>query len=129
MQPPSSGLPFSVELRNAREAEGLTTAQLGARLGVHSNVISYWENETRTPSKARQAEILERLRSPSRTMAELVAELQREVSDRIARFAVDVETLQQAEAARRSAALAAAEQARPGAGGAGAARPRRRTAQ
>ena len=88
--PPTS---FAVALREKRHAAGLTTAQLGSRIGVHSNVISYWENKKRVPAFSRQTLVLAALDTPNATVAELVSALRADIERRVERFSVDLQTL------------------------------------
>ena len=40
---------IGTNIRRAREAKGLTTRQLGERVGVDASTVCRWENDKKTP--------------------------------------------------------------------------------
>lgn len=86
---------FAAQLKAARKQAKLTTIELGARLGVAANVITYWEKGHRVPDEDRQKIILAALDKPALSLTDLVAGLQADIAARIAKFAIDLQTAQQ----------------------------------
>ena len=84
---------FSEQLRAAREAAGLSRAQLAARLRVSNTHIGYWETGTRVPPEDRQREMLAACRKPRADVAELVAKFEADLAGRVAELSGDLETL------------------------------------
>ena len=83
---------FSQQFKAAMKAAGLNYTQAARRLGVSSAEVSQWATGTRTPLPERQSLLIEGVAAPAASpIPALVAALQRDMTDRLAKFAIDLE--------------------------------------
>lgn len=84
---------FGKQLKQAREAAGMSRKQLAARVGASNTEVGFWETDTRTPSDERQRVILAACRLPRPGVAALIAKFEADLAERVAELSGDLETL------------------------------------
>lgn len=82
---------FSERLRAAREAAGLSRSQLAARLGLGIAVIDKYENGRTTPSAEIQRKFLAACAARPDIVAQIIADMEQDIVQRLGKFASDLE--------------------------------------